>query len=234
MRQATSTPIRICADGKHLYEDTSNHHRMHTVDKRISFSIMALFLGVVIAVTLPNSKLFDPAPEDRRKEVISAFINATADPGKGGIYRTDWLVTNRQLRQVRQKRLAHVHPAVLAAFAKSLGIATDEFREILIDAARPDPFELAGTAFNVTEIFDRGESDTWSWVLMPEWIDMSQSEPAQRGECGVWLVFWTDKDWYYAPVGSPEFDAPLLSALPEFSSLFLDPLPACSQTRFER
>ena len=177
----------------------------------------------MLAVVLPRSALFAPAPVDRQSHVISAFINATVDPGTGGIVKTDWLVSNRQLRDVRVERLAHIHPKVLAAFAAARGETEEAFRTLLIDPQADDPFEQAGLTFNITKPFSKGAVEGWDWALLPE----SQGPTSGDRLCGVWLLFWTGSDWFYAPAGTPELQAQVVAALPEFAGLFEGELPVC-------
>lgn len=185
--------------------------------RKYRYYLLALLVAAGLAANLPREWLFGQGEAERRSEVISAFLNLSVDPGAGGLsgVRMDWLVQARQLRERREARLAHVPEAVLAGYAEGLGRTEAEVRAVLTDPEQADPFEITGHDFGHVEDIAHGTQGPWRWGLVTAEREDEVEAPGQAmAGCGMWLVFWDEADWFYAPVGSGELNAVLEEAVP--------------------
>ncbi|MGR3382289.1 hypothetical protein [Roseovarius indicus] len=204
--------------------------RVKQLLRKYRYYLLALLAAAGLAANLPESWLIGQSGEARRSEVISEFLNLSVDPGAGGMagVRMDWLVQSRQLRERREERLEHVPPALLAAYAARMEMTEPALREVLTDAERADPFELSGFEFGHVDDIDYGAADPWHWGLVRSEAEDEVTEPGlEMGGCGIWLVFWTETEWFYAPVGSAELNDPLAEAVPELAGVAPEGVDRC-------
>ena len=155
--------------------------------------------------------------------MISDFLNLSVDPGAGGLsgVRMDWLVQTRQLRERREARLAHVPGALLAGYAAEMGL-TEAGAAGGADRSRAghDPFEISGHDFGHVEDIEHGAEGPWRWGLVVAEREDEVAEPGVAlGGCGMWLLFWDESTWFYAPVGSGELNGLLAEAVPELAGI---------------
>lgn len=202
--------------------------RVKQLLRKYRYYLLALVAVAGLAANLPQTWLIGQSGEARRSEVISEFLNLSVDPGAGGMagVRMDWLVQSRQLRERREERLEHVPPGLLSAYAASMEMTEAALRAVLTDAARADPFEISGAEFGHVDDIEHGAKGPWHWALVRSEAEDEVTEPGPglglglaMGGCGIWLVFWTEAEWFYAPVGSGELNAPLAEAVPELAGV---------------
>ncbi|MEQ8897432.1 MAG: hypothetical protein RID23_10080 [Roseovarius sp.] len=192
--------------------------------RRYRFYLLGLLVVAGLAANLPRSWLTGQDEAARRSEVISDFLNLSVDPGAGGLsgVRMDWLVQSRQLRDRREARLAHVPEAVLVGYAGRMGMTQAALRAVLTDPEQADPFEITGHDFGHVKDIAHGTEGRWRWGLVTAEREDEVTGPGPGPEmagCGMWLVFWDDSAWFYAPVGSRELNAVLEEAVPDLAGV---------------
>lgn len=163
----------------------------------------ALVAGLALAGLVVNLSY---APTQSRGEaVLSDFVNLGADPGAGGILRLDFLVSNAARAARREKRLDHVHPALLAAHAAGAGLSPDEMRARVIDPTVTDPFDITGLAPPARDELEEVKAGGWRVLILPG--------PE------AWLLYYTQEAWFYAPRGTRADLEALAKAHPELAAL---------------
>lgn len=198
--------------------------------RKYRYYLLGLLAVAGLAANLPETWLIGQSGEARRSEVISEFLNLSADPGAGGMagVRMDWLVQSRQLRARRQDRLEHVPGALLAGYAERMGMTEAALRAVLTDPEQADPFEISGRDFGHVDDIAYGAAGPWRWGLVRAEEEDEVTEPGlEMGGCGIWLVFWNEAAWFYAPVGSAELNAPLAEAVPELAGVAPEGVERC-------
>lgn len=195
---------------------------MRQILRRYRGYLLAAAGVAALAVNLPSGWLDGQDEAARRSEVISEFLNLSVDPGAGGMagVRMDWLVQSRQLRERREARLAHVPEPLLEGYAARMGMTDAAFRAVLIDPDRANAFEISGHDFGHVDDIEYGAAGPWRWGLVVAEREDEVDEPGpEMAGCGMWLVFWNDSDWFYAPVGSRELNAVLGEAVPALAGV---------------
>ncbi|MEQ8291714.1 MAG: hypothetical protein RIA08_05850 [Roseovarius sp.] len=198
--------------------------------RKYRYYLLGLLGAAGLAANLPQGWLIGQSEEARRSEVISDFLNLSVDPGAGGLsgVRMDWLVQTRQLRERREARLAHVPGALLAGYAAEMGLTEAELRAVLTDPERHDPFEISGHDFGHVEDIAHGTKGPWRWglVVAEREDEVAEPGPALSG-CGMWLLFWDEGAWFYAPVGSRELNGLLEDAVPALAGVAPERVARC-------
>ena len=139
--------------------------------------------------------------QPRAGAVLSDFVNLGADPGAGGILRLDFLVSNAARAARREARLAHIHPDLLAAHAGQAGLTPEEMRARVIDPDRTDPFDITGLVPPDREALREVQASAWRALVLPG--------PK------AWLLYFTQDEWFYAPLGTAAHEGALAQAHPE-------------------
>ncbi|WP_300894459.1 hypothetical protein [Roseovarius sp.] len=198
--------------------------------RKYRYYLLGLLVAAGLAANLPQAWLIGQDEAARRSEVISDFLNLSVDPGAGGLsgVRMDWLVQARQLRERREERLAHVPGALLAEYASETGLTEAELRAVLTDPDRADPFEISGHDFGHVEDIEHGAEGPWRWGLVVAEREDEVAKPGVAlGGCGMWLLFWDEGTWFYAPVGSGELNGLLAEAVPELAGVAPEGVARC-------
>ncbi len=190
---------------------------------------LAAFVLALVAISLSKSALFSPPREERKSEVISEFIHLSLAPDANNL---DFLSSGRTQRVIRATRLEHIHPALLAEFARLSGIPEDRLRAQMSDPSLSNAFDITGVVFDSPKTFQTGQTAEWAWALVTQSAEDRASDEAASAECGLsqhcgaWLLSWTDETWYYAPVGAAQLDQAVIDAMPWLEAVIRDELGA--------
>jgi hypothetical protein len=167
-----------------------------------------LVSGVALAALAVNF-VQDRSPA-RAQAVLSDFVNLGADPGAGGIFRLDFLVSNAARAARREERLDHVHPMLLDAHAQGAGLTPEEMRRRINDPNVIDPFDITGLTPPDPGALQIIEAGNWNAMLLPG------NAPGQAAE---WLLYFNDNEWFYAPLATDADRAALSIAHPGLGAL---------------
>lgn len=197
-------------------EDTTAETRAKK--RKVTYAGLALVIALAFAVSLKARR--DTPDQARFSQVISEFITLSAAPDPRGL---DFLSRDRVQRSNRAERLAHVQPAVLSAFAASLNVTEPTLRAQILDPQQTNAFDYTGIIFDSPDDLVQGQSGAWTWAILEERAEIQAGETVELVECGtetscrVWLLYWDEDMWYYAPSGSEIFNRALLAAVPDLA-----------------
>ncbi|MEM9498881.1 MAG: hypothetical protein AAGA28_13240 [Pseudomonadota bacterium] len=196
---------------------------------RFTLLLLGLLCCAAIAANIPRALIHGTTPEARRSDVFSAFVTLSAEPGSEAIpFLTTWAEVTGQTARLHRQRLAHVHPALLTRYAEAAGLRPEALRTVLEDPDEVTPFDLSGAVFPVPAFDFDGVSGPWAWGVAQLAEDPRAPVLAGLAWCGIWIVFWTDADWYYAPIGTADLTGLLVDAVPELSEVPFDAMPGCT------
>ncbi len=189
----------------------------------IIYTGLACFVAAAFAANLPNSVLFAPSGKARKSQVISEFINLSAAPSE---LRIDFLNRQRLQRMNHETRLAHIQPGLIAQTALATDLTVEEVRIQLSNPDVTSAFDHTGVMFDPPNNFISGQTGPWTWALVTQRAEdaVDRTDCGLTAHCGVWLLYWTQDQWFYSPVGHPDLNAILVSGAPELEPVIRDEL----------
>ena len=174
---------------------------------------LGLVLVFVIAAVAANLVWNRDVP--RETVVLSEFVNLGADPGAGGIVKLDFLVSNAARAARRETRLAHIHPDLLTAQAEAAGITTQTLTRQIIAPDIKDPFDVTGVQPPITNGQTPRSIGPWrTRVLQGNEEEMDESAAGD-----IWVIYFTDAAWFYAPLTTDADRTTFVAAHPELAEL---------------
>lgn len=196
--------------------------------KRVTLLVIVAFCGAAIAANVPRSVIHGKTPDERRSEVFSAFVTLSAEPGTDAIpFMNDWADLTGQTKRMQLKRLEHIPPRLLAFYADQAGLTVAEMTASLSQPDAFNPFDTSGGVFD-TPAFDlTGETQRWHWGVSEQSELRPAPDDANAALCRIWLVFWNDETWFFAPVGTVALNAALSDAVPDLAAVMFESLPQC-------
>ncbi|MEM6586924.1 MAG: hypothetical protein AAF641_00630 [Pseudomonadota bacterium] len=184
----------------------------------VIYAGLALIIAMALAVALMNR---DKGATTRQSAVLSEFIILSAAPDPRGV---DFLARARIQGENRLTRLTHVQPEVVSAYASAFGMDQDALRLQIVDPDQTGPFDHTGIVFDSPDAFATGAAGPWNWALVTQRAEIRAHSDGELAACGSeitcrsWLVYWTQKDWYYAPVGEAAWLTALGNAAPKLAA----------------
>ncbi|MEL7013356.1 MAG: hypothetical protein AAFO72_08750 [Pseudomonadota bacterium] len=188
--------------------------------RKVTYAGLALVVALALAVSLKARH--GAQDETRFSQVISEFINLSAAPDPRGL---DFLSRDRVQRTNRAERLAHIQPSVLEALAASMDADEASLRAQITDPLQTNAFDYTGLVFDSPDDLEQGQAGPWSWAILEERAAIQAGETVELVDCGqdapcrIWLLYWDETMWFYAPAGAQAFNDALLEAVPDLAGV---------------